>query len=48
MQQNWYHTYSVFLRPSEPVQCLSIIVESHDEATAIQIQVIFDEEMPDP
>lgn len=48
MQQNWYHTNCVFLRPANPVQCVSIIVESRDEAISIQLQQLLDEEMPDP
>lgn len=48
LQQKWYHTNSVFLSPAKPVQCVSIIVESRDEAISIQLQQLFDEEMPDP
>ena len=48
LQQKWYHTNSVFLRPAKPVQCVSIIIESRDEAISIQLQQLFDEEMPDP
>jgi hypothetical protein len=48
LQQKWYHSNSFFLRPAKPVQCVSIIVESRDEAISIQLQQLFDEEMPDP
>ena len=48
VQQKWYHSNSVFLRPAKPVQCISIIVESRDEAISIQLHQLFDEEMPDP
>lgn len=48
LQQKRYHSNSVFLRPAKPVQCVSIIVESRDEAISIQLQQLFDEEMPHP
>ena len=48
LPQTWYHTSQVFLRPTDPVQCVSIIVESRDEAISVQIQELFDEEMPEP
>jgi len=46
--QTWYHTSQVFLRPTNPVQCVNIIVESRDEAISVQIQELFDEDMPEP
>gem|GEM_PF-3897768 len=48
MQQKWYHTNSVFLRPAKPVQCVSIIVESRDEAISIQLQQLSTKRCPIP
>lgn len=48
LRQKWYHTSQMFLRPTNPVQCVNIIVEPKDQAIFVHIQELFDEEMPDP
>jgi hypothetical protein len=47
LRHKWYHTSQVFLRPTSPVQCVNIIVESRDEVSYLHIQELFDEEMPE-
>lgn len=48
LSQNWYHASQYFLRPTHPVQCVSIILESRDDSVSIQLQELFGEEMPEP